>query len=163
MRGAEFGKALGTEALKRVGRAASRFQEERPLPVDVLESDGEFLVVFDAPGVTSQDVQVDVDGRRVTARIDRFRERRAGFEMRFPGRGLALDGSAKLPAGASVDAGGARAQLNDDGTLYVFVPKRENDERASVAVETAGSESDGNGTGESESDQRETGESETEA
>ncbi|GGL72443.1 Hsp20 family protein [Halocalculus aciditolerans] len=134
MRGTEFGKALGTEALKRVGRAASRFQEERPLPVDVLESDEEYLVVFDAPGVTSQDVQVDVDGREVRARIDRFREPRPGFEMRFPGRGLALDGSAKLPADADVDADATRAQLNDDGTLYVYVPKRDSEGANGVDV-----------------------------
>lgn len=134
MRGTDLGKALGVEALKRVGRAASRFQEERPLPVDVLESDDEYLVVFDAPGVTSQDVHVDVDDRTVRVRIDRFRERRPEFEMRFPGRGLALDGRTKLPADASVDASAARAKLNDDGTLYVFVPKRASNDANGVDV-----------------------------
>jgi hypothetical protein len=56
-------------------------------------------------------------------RIDRFRKYREGFEMAFPGRGLALDGRAELPDDAVVDAASARAELNDDGTLYVFLPK----------------------------------------
>lgn len=130
----EFAEDVGDAFVKRMGRTAARVQEDSPLPVDVLESEDEYLVVFDAPGVTSQDVQVDVDGREVRARIDRFREPRPGFEMRFPGRGLALDGSAKLPADADVDADAARAQLNDDGTLYVYVPKRDSEGANGVDV-----------------------------
>jgi HSP20 family molecular chaperone IbpA len=121
----ELGKAVGGAVLKRVGRAASRLQEESPLSVDVLESADEYLVVFDAPGATASDVDVRYRGSEVLVRVDRFREFREGFEMRFPGRGLALDGSARLPDDAVVDPERARARLNDDGTLYVFLPKVE--------------------------------------
>jgi len=123
MRGKEFAEAVGGEMLKRAGRAASRFQEESPLPVDVLESDDEYLVVFDAPGATTSDVQVSYEGDAVRVRVDRFRAFREGFEMVFPGRGLTLEGRARLPEDAVVDAEEARAELNDDGTLYVFLPK----------------------------------------
>jgi len=123
MRVTEFGRAVGGAVLKRVGRVASRLQESSTLPVDVLESDDEYLVVFDAPGATASDVQVRYLDDRVVVRIDRFREFREGFEMRFPGRGLSLDGHAALPDDAVVDASQAKARLNDDGTLYVFLPK----------------------------------------
>jgi HSP20 family protein len=123
MRGREFAEAVGGEVLKRAGRAASRFQEESPLPVDVLESGDEYLVVFDAPGAEARDVQVSYEGDEVRVRVDRFREFREGFEMLFPGRGLTLEGRARLPEDAVVDAEAARAELNEDGTLYVFLPK----------------------------------------
>ena len=123
MRGKEFAEAVGGEMLKRAGRAASRFQEESPLPVDVLESADEYLVVFDAPGANAADVQVSYEGKQVRVRVDRFREFREGFEMLFPGRGLTLEGRARLPEDAVVEAEEARAELNDDGTLYVFLPK----------------------------------------
>ncbi|HET7324159.1 MAG TPA: Hsp20 family protein, partial [Halococcus sp.] len=43
-------------------------------------------------------------------------------EMRFPGRGLALDGKVKLPA--AVDPENATARLSDTGTLEIELPKR---------------------------------------
>ncbi|WP_336034820.1 Hsp20/alpha crystallin family protein [Halobacterium yunchengense] len=119
----EFAEAVGDAVFRRMGRATSRFQEETPLPVDVLESDDEYLAVFDAPGATASDVQVNYAGGAVEVRIDRFREFRDGFEMTFPGRGLSLDGRVTLPGDAVVDAEAARAELRDDGTLYVFLPK----------------------------------------
>jgi len=121
----DFAEAVGSAVFRRMGRAASRFQEESPLPVDVLESEDEYLVVFDAPGATTSDVQVNYEGDAVAVRVDRFREFRENYEMLFPGRGLSLDGRAELPEDAVVDAEHARAELNDDGTLYVFLPKRE--------------------------------------
>jgi len=123
----EVAEAVGGAVLRRMGQTASRFQEESPLPVDVLESDEEYLVVFDVPGALTSDVQVNYANNTVSVRVDRFREYREGFDMVFPGRGLALDGEARLPEDAIVDAGRAHAELNDDGTLYVFLPKGEGD------------------------------------
>jgi len=93
-------------------------------------------VVFDAPGATASDVQVNYDDGAVEVRIDRFREFREGFEMVFPGRGLSLDGRARLPEDAAVDASSARAELRDEGTLYVFLPKVD-DQGEDVPVESA--------------------------
>ena len=65
------------------------------------------------------------DDRAVEVRIDRFRGFHEGFEMRYPGRGLALDGHVALPEDAHVDAAEATATLRDTGTLEVRVPKVE--------------------------------------
>jgi len=108
--------------VKRMGRTAARVQEDAPLPVDVLESEDEYLVVFDAPGANAEDVQVNYVDGAVEVRVDRFRMFREGFEMRFPGRGLQLDGRAELPSDALVDPEEARAELRD-GALYVYLPK----------------------------------------
>jgi HSP20 family protein len=119
----EFAESVGEAVLRRMGRAASRVQEESPIPVDVLESDDQYLVVFDVPGATASDVQVNYSGNDVRVRVERFREYRDGYDMVFPGRGLSLDGHAELPADAIVNAQEARAELRDDGTLHVSLPK----------------------------------------
>jgi HSP20 family molecular chaperone IbpA len=119
----EFGEATVNAVLERVGRGMSRMQERKPLPYDVLESDDAYLVVFDAPGATRSDVQVRFLDGEVQVRIDRFRDFYEGFEMRFPGRGLSLDGSATLPDDAAVDADDATATLGENGTLRVQIPK----------------------------------------
>jgi len=118
-----FGDALGRAVLRRVGEVASRIQERTPLDADVLESDDAYLVVFDAPGVDPRDVDVTVDGTGVSVRFERFRAFHEGFETVMAGRGRSLRGRAELPADAAVDADEAHAELEDDGTLSVFVPK----------------------------------------
>jgi HSP20 family protein len=119
----EFGESAATAVLERVGRGVGRVQERTPLPCDLLESDDAYLVVFDVPGATRSDVQVRFVDGQVQVQVDRFRDFHEGFEMRFPGRGLSLDGAADLPDDAAVDAEAAGATLTDEGTLEVRVPK----------------------------------------
>jgi len=119
----DIGESLGNTVLENVGRAVGRAQERTPLPVDLLESEDAYLAVFDAAGADSVDVQVQFRNGGVEVRIDRFRDFYEEFEMRYPGRGLALDGHVQLPEGANVDPGGATAVLQDNGTLHVHVPK----------------------------------------
>jgi HSP20 family molecular chaperone IbpA len=119
----ELGESIENAVFENVGRASARVQERKPLPADLLESDDAYLVVFDAPGATASDIQVRYVDDRVEIRIDRFRDFHDGFDMRFPGRGLALDGSLTLPEDAHVDADAASATLKADGTLHVTVPK----------------------------------------
>ncbi len=140
----ELGETIGNTVVETVGRAVGRAQESRPLPVDLLESDDAYLAVFDAPGATASDVQVRFEDGEVQVRVDRFREFHEGFEMRFPGRGLALDGHAELPAEAAIDPGAATATLADNGTLQVRVPKADGgtQEDTQVAVEEANGSSD---------------------
>jgi HSP20 family protein len=121
----EIGEAIGGTVVESVGRAVGRTQERRPLPVDLLESDDAFLAIFDAPGVERADVQVRFEDGEVRVRIDRFREFHEGFEMRFPGRGLSLQGSVALPDGAAVEASESTATLKQSGALQVRVPKPE--------------------------------------
>jgi len=128
----DVGESAMNTVLDRVGRGVATVQEKSPLAYDVLESEDAFLVVFDAPGAERSDVQVRFNEGAVEVRIDRFRDFHEEFEMRFPGRGLALDGRAELPPGAAVDPEGASSTLTDHGTLRVRVPKAAG---GSVAVE----------------------------
>lgn len=121
----DIGRSIGSAVFETVGRAVSRAQERRPLPVDLLESEEAFLAVFDAPGATGSDVQVRYDEGAIQVRIDRFREFHEGFEMVFPGRGLSLDGRVDLPEGTPVEAAEASATLTETGELHVRVPKVE--------------------------------------
>lgn len=126
----ELGETIGGAVVESVGRAVARSQEQRPLAADLLESDDAYLAVFDAPGVEPGDVQVRFEDQSVLVRVDRFREFYEGYEMRFPGRGLSLDGSITLPGDATVDVSGATATLKENGTVQVEIPKRD------VATET---------------------------
>jgi HSP20 family protein len=119
----EVGESVGEAVLDQVGQASARLQERRPLAADVLESDDAYLVVFDAPGAESADVQVRYEGHTVAVRVDRFREFQEGFETRVPGRGLSLSGEVDLPTGAEVDVDAAEATLTDSGTIRIHVPK----------------------------------------
>ena len=136
MRLLDVGKSVTNAVLKRVGRTRARMQERRPLPVDVLESDDAYLVVFDAPGTRASDVQVRYVDGEVRVRIDRFRDFYEGFEMVIPGRGLALDGRTTLPEDAMVDPDAATATLTDRGTLEIEVPKVDGDAPTTPADET---------------------------
>ncbi|WP_144901908.1 Hsp20/alpha crystallin family protein [Halobellus captivus] len=136
----ELGESIAGDALERVGRGVARFQERAPLPYDLLESDGAFLAVFDAPGVRQKDVQVRFVDNEVRVRIDRFRNFHEGFEMRFPGRGLSLDGRAPLPEGVSVDPAEATATVTEAGTLQVEIPKRERDSAERDSTERGSAE-----------------------
>ncbi len=127
----DVGETVGDVVLETVGRAMGRTQERRQLAVDLLESEEGYLAVFDAPGVLPEDVQVRFEQGTVLVRVDRFREFRDEYEMRFPGRGLTLAGEVELPAEADVDASRADATLKQEGTLHVFVPKRQQREEGS--------------------------------
>lgn len=137
----DLGRTITEAVMEGVGRATSQVQERRPLPVDLLESDEAFLAVFDAPGVGGSDVQVRFDENVVEVRIDRFREFHEDFEMRLPGRGLALDGRVTLPAEASVEPDEAAATLRTNGTLEVRVPKDDTTDDAVDDAETPADES----------------------
>lgn len=119
----ELGESVSQQVAEGIGKVSSRAQERRPLPVDLLESDDAYLAVFDAPGADREDVQIRLDENTLYVRIDRFRDFYEGFEMRLPGRGLALDGSVELPDEANVDADRAKATLTNAGTIRVRVPK----------------------------------------
>ncbi|RQH03213.1 Hsp20/alpha crystallin family protein [Natrarchaeobius oligotrophus] len=125
----EFGESIGRTLYRQIGRANGHVQNYRSLPVDVLEDDSSYLVVFDAPGTEPDDVQVRYLEGTVKIRIERFREYRDGFEMRFPGRGLTLDGEADLPSDAVVDPDAGTATLSESGTIRIEIPKESADGR----------------------------------
>lgn len=120
----KLGRSVGDAVLEGIGRAASRVQETTGLQADVLEDDEAYLVVFDTPGAARRDIQVRYSDGAVMVRVDRFREHREGFEMKFPGRGVSFDGRVSLPDDALVDAQKAEATLRENGTLHVRLPKQ---------------------------------------
>ncbi|PSP39262.1 heat-shock protein Hsp20 [Halobacteriales archaeon QH_10_70_21] len=129
----EVGESLGRVVLDGIGRASSRVQEHKPLSADLLEGDEAYLAVFDAPGARAADVDVRFEENTLTVRVDRFRELHEDYEMRFPGRGLSLEGSVTLPETADVEAGRAEATLTERGALEVLIPKSEPDEAVTAA------------------------------
>ena len=145
----DVGESAMNTVLDRVGRGVATVQEKSPLAYDLLDSEDAFLVVFDAPGAERSDVQVRFNEGAVEVRIDRFRDFREGFEMRFPGRGLALDGRAELPPGAAVEPEDASSTLTDHGTLRVRVPKAAG---GSVAVEEGEADEEVGGDAEADAD-----------
>ena len=128
----DAGRSAVRRVLERVGRGWSKMQERRPLSYDLLESDDAYLVVFDAPGVRGEDLNVTFLDHTVEVELDRFRDFYDGYEMVFPGRGVSLSGSADLPRDANVTPQGANATLTRNGTLQVEIPK--NDDARDVAV-----------------------------
>ncbi|WP_425490649.1 Hsp20/alpha crystallin family protein [Haloprofundus salilacus] len=143
----EIGESVANAVVERVGRGFGHVQERKPLSYDLLESDDSYLVVFDAAGASKSDVQVRFVDTEVQVRIDRFREFHDGYEMRFPGRGLSLDGKAKLPNDATVDAESATATVTKHGTLRVYIPKAEEGKNVAVEEETAATGVDARATG----------------
>ena len=119
----EVGESIGRAVFERTGRLLGQFQEASPLESDLLESEDAYLLVFDTPGAVASDIQVRYVDGTVFVRVDRFREFYGGYEMRFPGRGMALDGRATLPDDAAVNPEAADATLRSNGTLEISIPK----------------------------------------
>lgn len=142
-----IGESIGNAIFENLGRAAGRVQEKKPLPVDLLESDDAYLALFDVPGATASDIQVRYIDDRVAIRVDRFREFYDGYDMRYPGRGVALDGEVTLPEDAVVDAEAASATLNHNGTLQVRLPKHDHETHEGESDESADSESESGADG----------------
>jgi len=144
----DVGASIGQAVLDGIGRATSRLHERKSLPADLLESDDAYLAVFDGPGAIADDVSVHFEANTLSVRVDRFREFYEGYEMRFPGRGLALGGEVSLPEGASVDTDRTTATLTRSGTLEVLLPKTdpgvddETDETDEATIETDGRDAD---------------------
>jgi len=128
----ETGRAALRSALERVGRGWGKMQERRPLSYDLLESADAYLVVFDAPGVRGEDVDVTFLDHTVEVNVERFREFYDGYDLVFPGRGVSLSSSVDLPRDADVTPEGANATLTRNGTLHVEIPKEEGSSNVDV-------------------------------
>lgn len=92
--------------------------------MDVKEDDKSYVVHADIPGVSKEDIQVDIDGNQVsiTAEVKRRTEQKEGERVlkteRFYGK------TARAFALASdVDAGAAQAKYAD-GVLELVLPKK---------------------------------------
>lgn len=110
-------------------------QIERALEMrlDVAESDKEYSVDVDLPGVKKEDIDVSVEGTQVTIRADVKRDvsRQRGKELyaeRYSGQAYR---SFTLPQ--EVDAASAKAQY-DGGVLTLTLPKKNGSAARHLAV-----------------------------
>ena len=90
--------------------------------VDLLESDGEYLLVVDLPGVTAATLDVSATDGQLAIEARREKDAPAGFEYLQEERPLFLDAELPLPP----DATGADARATiERGVLELHLPKRE--------------------------------------
>lgn len=99
--------------------------------VDVLESDDEYLLVVDVPGVTADALDVRVEGQKLVVDAHREKDVPSEFEYRREERSLFLDVELPLPLDAT-DTGSSASV--ESGVLEVRLPK-EGGEARHVPIE----------------------------
>lgn len=100
--------------------------------VDVLESDAEYLLVVDLPGVTADALDLSVSDGRLDVEARREKSAPAGFGYLREDRPLFLDAELPLPP----DATGADARATiERGVLEIHLPKREGAAERAIPVE----------------------------
>jgi HSP20 family protein len=92
--------------------------------LDVTESDRDYTVRLDMPGVTKEDVQVSVEGRRVSvqARTERAGDKKEGDRLLHRERS-ASSYVRRFTLPAELDGDSAAAKL-EQGVLTLTLPKR---------------------------------------
>ncbi|HTX72417.1 MAG TPA: Hsp20/alpha crystallin family protein [Rectinemataceae bacterium] len=102
--------------------------------VDVIETDDEYLVVADLPGVDKRDLEVTVTGSLLAIKGDKRGERES--EKRKIFRKETWIGSFKrtIDLPQQVDTGTIRAELRD-GVLTVYLAKREEAKTRLITVQ----------------------------
>ncbi len=115
---------LFDDNFERAFAPAANGDTARSPALDVTESERAFTVHLDLPGVAKQDVQVSVDGRRITvqAQTRRDEEKKEGERVVHRERAVAsFARSFTLPV--EVDQAESGAKL-DKGVLTLTLPKR---------------------------------------
>ncbi len=98
---------------------------------DLEETDDAFVLEVDLPGVAKGDVDVQLDGRRLTVTAQRKERERVGVLRRRTRHVGTYHHEVLLPS--EVDPDGVDAQL-DDGVLTVRLPRTESSSRRHIAV-----------------------------
>ncbi len=118
------------------GQSAHR----RWLPaMDLVETEGEFVLRVDLPGLTEKDVNIELDDNVLTVSGERkaeHEERKEGY-YRVERASGSFRRSLTLPEG--VDAEAIKAQV-DSGVLEIRIPKPEQRKPHKVAISVGGGE-----------------------
>lgn len=101
---------------------------------DLLESDEQYLLVLDVPGVTADTAEIRTEGKTLVIEARREKAVPAEFQYVREDRPLFLD--AELPLPRDADGDGASAEL-DRGVLEVRLPKREGEEGTQIPIDAA--------------------------
>jgi HSP20 family protein len=105
------------------------------MKVDVVESNGAYIVTAEVPGVKKEDIQVSIDGADVTLAAELKRERDVSKDERVlhAERGFGkLARSFTLPQ--EVDEAKAEAKYRD-GVLELTLPKKAAEARKTIAIQ----------------------------
>ncbi len=116
------------------GSPASDSEGTRSPAIDVAESEQAYTVLLDVPGVTKDQVQVSIEGRRVTvqAQSQPAEEKKQGDRVLYRERAVSSYArSFTLPA--EVDQAEAQARL-EHGVLTLTLPKRAARNAARITV-----------------------------
>jgi HSP20 family protein len=107
--------------------------------LDLVDTDGEYVLRVDLPGLTEKDVNIELDDNVLTVSGERkaeHEERKEGY-YRVERASGSFRRSLTLPEG--VDADAIKAQF-DSGVLEVRVPKPEQRKPRKVAITVGGGE-----------------------
>lgn len=120
-------RSLGEEFEGLVGEGLA------PLPVDVLEHDGEFVIHASVPGVKREHLDVEVENEQVTitARYDSESDDHDGHYHRRERHSQTMQRRVGLPAPVSEE--GVTASLTD-GVLTLKLPKRDSRQRRKINI-----------------------------
>ena len=101
---------------------------------DLLESDDEYLLIVDLPGVTSETASIATDDGRLQIEARREKTYPEGFHFVQEERDAFLDADLPLPS----EATGAEASATiERGVLELRLPKRTTTEETSIPIEDA--------------------------
>ncbi len=104
----------------RISETTRRFLHSTPEAKEISEESEKFIVVFDVPDVSKENINVSYRGGRVSVWLAR---ESSAHHRRVSSRD-GLEGEASLPANSDVDPEAATAILQDDGSVRVELPKR---------------------------------------
>ncbi len=91
---------------------------------DVLESETEFRLVLDLPGVKSSDLEINVEKQALIVKASKEAAVPEGFDVRRHERADKAQYSRTFNLGNAVDGENISAKL-DDGVLQITLPKSE--------------------------------------
>ena len=114
---------------------ARRADAVRAIPFEVTEQGDTYVVAADLPGVRKEDIQIEIDGARVTISAGSKSEKPVGegervlYSERSAGRAVR-----SFELGAEIDKDRANARYAD-GVLTLTLPKKVAETRKLLAVE----------------------------
>ena len=104
------------------------------IKMDVKESDGDYMVKAEIPGVKKEDIHVNIEGNRVSisAEVKKEKEEKEGEKVIRSERSYGL-ASRSFTLADEVDQGKVQAKYND-GLLELTLPKKPGSSRKEISI-----------------------------
>jgi HSP20 family protein len=109
-------------------------EAEVKMKIDVSEDDKAYTVKADIPGVSKEDIHVDIEDDHVSlsAEVKKEKEEKKGEKVMYSERSYGVV-SRTFTLPGSVDAGGAKAEYKD-GVLNLVLPKKAGGNGRRIAI-----------------------------